>query len=63
MQKVQGFLITSGGNCVFDVNSVQYPEQLTCFARRKESEWDTHEECAICKWEWQCRYYHYEERY
>lgn len=62
MQKVQGFPIISGGNCVIDFSKLTYPEQLSCFAR-KESEWDTHEECAICRWEWQCRYYHYDERY
>ena len=63
MRKTQAFLIMSGGNCVFDVNGVKYPEQLTCFGKIKNSEWDTHEECAICRWEWLCRYYHYDERY
>jgi hypothetical protein len=48
---------------MFDVNGVRYPEQLSCFGKIKDSEWDKHEECATCRWEWQCRYYHYDERY
>jgi hypothetical protein len=52
-----------GGNCVIDVNSVNYPEQLSCFGKIKDSEWGKHEECEECRWEWQCRYYHYDERY
>lgn len=54
----------SGDDVVmFDVNGVKYPEELSCFGHIKESEWGQHEECSICKWEWQCRYYHYDERY
>jgi hypothetical protein len=48
---------------MIDVNSVKYPEQLSCFGKIKDSEWGKHEECATCRWEWQCRYYHYDERY
>lgn len=63
MQKMQEFLIMFGEDCVIDVNDVQYPEQLSCFGKIKDSEWGKHEECATCRWEWQCRYYHYDERY
>jgi hypothetical protein len=64
MLKVQGFLMISGDDVVMiNVNDVKYPEQLSCFGKIKDSEWDKHAECAICRWEWQCRYYHYDERY
>lgn len=44
----------------FPDESVIYPEVLECY---REEEWGSHGECSKCRFEWQCRYNYYDERY
>lgn len=61
MPKSQGAIV--GETIMFDVNSVKYPEELSCFGKIKDSEYGTHEECPTCRWWWKCRYYYNDERF